>query len=292
MTEDHARVAPPATESQGALQAASADSPVSDTWKEVLREPVVYRERHGTDMLRRLSYAYGALAVAAAIGWVIFTVFRRPELFGLSRAQGSWTALAMGIVVLAAVGAGRVYRDRQITARLPTGAPPRTASNESASNDLVIANYHQLTTRQSASSFRNSQIAMAVGLLILVTGAAAVLRAPDPARGIVVGSLTALGGAFSGYLSATFLRAHDRALEQVNYLFSQPLVSHYLDYSRKIAELLSTAELKDAALTKVVDRSLESAGVAVMTPAPEGRNSKRRFSRRAAAGDAAVARND
>jgi hypothetical protein len=90
----------------------------------------------------------------------------------------------------------------------------------------------------------------------------------------VVGALAAIGSTFSGYLGRTFIRSHEKALDQVNYLFSQPLVSHYLEYSRKIAKELGSERLRDKALDRVVDRALESATASVPASVAESKNRK------------------
>jgi hypothetical protein len=125
--------------------------------------------------------------------------------------------------------------------------------------------YHAMTVRHARSSFRNSQIAMGVGLIVLSAGAVAVTRSVDATSQLVVGGLAALGSTFSAFIGQTFLRSHERALEQVNYLFSQPLVSHYLEYSRTVASDLSKDDLRDKALSRIVEKSLDSAIASVPT---------------------------
>ena len=192
-----------------------------------------------------------------------FALFLYYERFGLSQVQGTWAALAM--VTLTLVATTLIIR---LQPKNENGERYPLNLGKDSSNDALIASYHQMTVRQSTTSFRNSQIAMAIGLTILTLGAVTVIRASDTASQLVLGGLAAMGSAFSGYMSATFLRAHERALQQVNYLFSQPLVSHYLQYSREVASELSTIPLRDRALGRVIDRSLSSAGIAVMTPSP------------------------
>jgi hypothetical protein len=224
--------------------------------------------RHRSAIRRLLIFAVECIILAAL--FLLSKAFAENyEDFGLSKAQGNWVSFIIFLIaVLGAVPAYLTIEKRFSRSDASTAGNSSTEIQGVASNDALITAYHQLTTRQSASSFRNSQIAMAVGLAILVTGAAGVLRATDPTSRIILGALTGLGSTFSGYLGATFLRAHDRALQQVNYLFSQPLVSHYLEYSRRVASELSSTELRDKALSLVVDRGLESAGVAAMIPSP------------------------
>jgi hypothetical protein len=234
----------------------SSSPPVRDTLDGVLSSPVyeVNRRRIGLTL---------AIYAATILSAVLFFFYTR---FGLTQVQGAWVATS--VLLLSGAGVG-IYLIRASPARAAAqnaGLPAQ--SNQDVTNDTLIASYHQLTVRQSAESFRNSQIAMALGLIILVAGAWTVLRADDTISRVVVGGLAALGGTFTAFLSRTFLSSHERALEQVNYLFSQPLVSHYLAYSREVAMALSKDELRDSALEKVVDRSLDSATAAVATPVP------------------------
>jgi hypothetical protein len=66
---------------------------------------------------------------------------------------------------------------------------------------------------------------MIVGFLLLLVGGVVALRATDETSKTVVAGLAAIGSLTSGYVSRTFLKAEDRAMEQLNYYFQQPLVT-------------------------------------------------------------------
>jgi hypothetical protein len=95
-------------------------------------------------------------------------------------------------------------------------------------NQTQIDRYHGITTDQAERSFRNSQLAMGVGLAFLTAGATIVFVAPDPASKIAVGAISSVAGALSGYIGATFLKAYNATLDQLNYYFRQPLTNSYL----------------------------------------------------------------
>lgn len=136
-------------------------------------------------------------------------------------------------------------------------------------NQRLIASYHRVTTAQARSSYRNSQVAMAIGLLILAAGGVAVVRASSASGQVIVGSLTALGGAFSAYLGSTFLRSYSRALEQMNYFFGQPLVNSYLLTAERLAKDLKGDESRDEALKGVITRTLDGAAQTFGAIAPQ-----------------------
>lgn len=243
-------------ESEPALAEVAPVTPVLD---EVLKGNVVIHTAYRRD--RRLSL--GIALLLYGLVFLAFAFFWSYDRFGLTRVQGSWVGLGVFLVLLVSVALSvRVL----FRSRAKSGSDSEAAAIRGS--EAVIASYHQMTVRQAASSFRNSQVAMAVGLIVLIGGAVSVMRAADTSRQFVLGGLTALGSAFSGYLSATFLRAHDRALQQVNYLFSQPLVSHYLEYSRQIAQQDLEGEAARDSLVAIVHKALESAGEAVATPGP------------------------
>jgi hypothetical protein len=108
--------------------------------------------------------------------------------------------------------------------------------------DLMKANRRQMSAYdviaryQAQSSYRNSQIAMAIGLAILITGAAVAITVQDDTAKIVTASLTAIGATVSGYISKTFLQTYNTTLRQLNYYFEQPLISSYILTAQRLAD--------------------------------------------------------
>jgi CHASE3 domain sensor protein len=156
-------------------------------------------------------------------------------------------------------------------------------------NQLLIDRYHQLTTQQAATSYRNSQIAMAAGLALLVIGAVVAINTTSGSAQLVVGGLTALGTALSAYLGATFIRTYERALLQMNYYFGQPLVTSYILEAERLSGKLSKAK-RDNALSAIISETLLGASNAsrALSPGPEDQMDKRgnRTRRRIAEDDA------
>jgi hypothetical protein len=94
-------------------------------------------------------------------------------------------------------------------------------------NERQMQVYQQLSLAQARSSYRRSQFAFLVGLLLIV-GAVAASFSPDTTTKLAAGGIAGLGGAFSAYLSATYLRVYGRTLDQLNFYYRQPLVNSYL----------------------------------------------------------------
>jgi hypothetical protein len=101
--------------------------------------------------------------------------------------------------------------------------------------------YRILSQDQARGSYIMSQVSSAIGGLILVAGAVAAILISGTTNKVAVASLTALGGALSGYISRTFLRVYERSLLQLNFFFQVPLVSNYV----LTAERLTTKMSKD-----------------------------------------------
>ena len=140
-------------------------------------------------------------------------------------------------------------------------------------NTKNLSSYTELARTQAATSFRNSQIAMGVGLIVLFGGSVATLAASGTITKVAAGSLTALGGAFAGYIARTFLRGYNSAIEQVNFAFRQPLVNSYLLAAERLADKMSTPEAKDNALVAVIDQLVLI--ILRVVPDPDGTTMRR-----------------
>jgi hypothetical protein len=256
MSEQPGAVDPPGRES-GPVHAG-----VGPAIDQVMTQPVPSRRR-GRDLV-----LVGILLVFTMPPLLLFMI---PARFGLSPSEGSWLGLAfllsVPLVLIGLVMANSRARMRsraQESQIRPGDTETLVDQLRALTSEERLQDYRELTVRQSEISFRNSQIAMAGGLLVLGAGAWSVITVSDTASRLVLGGLTALGAAFSNYLSATFLRAYERSLQQVNYLYTQPIVGEYLNYALRIASehLDKTGSHRDDAFLRVMDRALESAGQA------------------------------
>ncbi|MEV7163116.1 hypothetical protein AB0N60_13565 [Streptomyces microflavus] len=97
--------------------------------------------------------------------------------------------------------------------------------------------YHQIATGQAKSSFRNAQIAMVAGFLLLILFAVIALWASTTAVAIVAGGLGAVSAALAGYVAKTFIRSQEAAATHLRSYFDQPLeLSRYLAAERLVAD--------------------------------------------------------
>jgi len=125
-------------------------------------------------------------------------------------------------------------------------------------NRLMLDNYHGIATEQAESAFRSSRRAMWCGFVWLLACFSAVLFIPVPTGvQILVGGLAVIGGALSGFLSRTYIRVYERALQQLNQYFNQPLLNSYLLSAERIIGEMSV-EARDCAYEAVLQRLLES----------------------------------
>lgn len=143
----------------------------------------------------------------------------------------------------------------------------RRPDDARTNNQQLIDRYHQLTTSQARTSYRNSQYAMTAGLAVLVSGTVVTLNAATATAQAAVGALTAVGSALSAYLGATFIRSHERALSQMNYYFGQPLVTSYILEAERLATGLSERK-KDEVLTAIIEETLRGASNASKALSP------------------------
>ncbi|WP_317992430.1 hypothetical protein [Streptomyces sp. JV180] len=113
--------------------------------------------------------------------------------------------------------------------------------------------YHQIATGQAKTSFRNAQIAMGAGFLLLVLFAGIALWASTTAVAIVAGGLGAVSAALAGYVAETFIRSQEAAATHLRSYFDQPLeLSRYLAAERLVADGDLTQEQRGEILSALV----------------------------------------
>jgi hypothetical protein len=145
-------------------------------------------------------------------------------------------------------------------------------------NRKQIEAYHLLTRQQATEAYRNSVVAMATGLLTLVSGVLAVIFLPgiDETQRITTAGLTAIGSVVGGYVSRTFMRTYTIALQQLNRYFEQPLQTSYLLAAERLIDRLGDAR-QDRLRIKVIDHMLgateQSARLLAFTGVGDGAHS-------------------
>jgi hypothetical protein len=124
--------------------------------------------------------------------------------------------------------------------------------------------YQELSTGQASSSYRRSQLAFIVGLALIGAAIAASFAGSDPTTKLTAGAAAGLGAVCSAYISATYLRVYERALDQLNFYYRQPLINSYLLTAERLANDMSDQEKRDAAYDELLRQVLSCA----RTPEP------------------------
>ena len=115
--------------------------------------------------------------------------------------------------------------------------------------------YHQIALSVARRASRLSSAAMVVGFLVLVAGAIYAISVDDPTGKIVVGALTALGGLFSGFITKTFFRAEENAVNQLYKYWQQPRAVSYLLAAERVAMAIP-GRSQERELAKVIEKAL------------------------------------
>ncbi|MFE4718903.1 hypothetical protein ACFRLW_21140 [Streptomyces sp. NPDC056728] len=113
--------------------------------------------------------------------------------------------------------------------------------------------YHEIATSQASRSFRNAQVAMVIGFVLLVAFVIVALQASTTAGAIVAGGLGAVAAGLAGYVSRTFVRSQESAASHLRAYFDQPLeFSRYLAAERLVADSNLSDEQRAEVVTELV----------------------------------------
>ncbi|MER6925473.1 hypothetical protein [Streptomyces spiralis] len=124
-------------------------------------------------------------------------------------------------------------------------------------NRLLLEKYHGIATDEAKKAFRASRWAMGIGLMILVGAFFAGWLFSGRGHLVFVGSLAAVGAAFTAYLTRTYMETHWWAMDQLNEYFNQPVLNGYFLTAQRIALDLPDQEKKKA-LNSIVAEVLAS----------------------------------
>jgi hypothetical protein len=216
--------------------------------------------------------AYLTGGVAAALGFSVLTAVILlfgakmqvpPEtrwIVAVSSGVVAWLFLVGALVLPTLRQARREQREVEALARETVAESADELDDAKDLVALIKANrrqmsaYDVLAQAQANTAFRNSQLAMAAGLIVLVGGAIVAIAAPELATKVATASLTAIGGALSGFIARTFLQTYSNAIRQLNFYFQQPLITSYLLTAQRLISELSDGQARDAALNGVINR--------------------------------------
>ena len=236
----------------------------------VARDHEASAER-GSDFAVKV-FAIGGVASAAAfsagaIGLIVGFFFFRDSL-GLSFAQawGLIAAFVANAFVAFLVGLGLYIweqnrRERE-AARLRARVAVAKLASDSHLPALIKANrlqleaYDVLVRDQASSAFRNCQLAMAGGFLVLVAAIGFAIAGTDVTSKAIAGGLSALVGVLTGYLGKTFLEVHRETTQQLNRYSEQPVNTSYLLAAERTATTSAGESQRESLVIDVVERTL------------------------------------
>jgi hypothetical protein len=110
---------------------------------------------------------------------------------------------------------------------------------------LMLANkkqmdaYEALVRSQGESSHRASLVALAATLLVVGAGLLVALVSEDSATKYSAAAMAAAGAATCGFIARNFIRAQQRAQDQMHSYLQQPLVQSYLLTAERIIGMMS-----------------------------------------------------
>lgn len=82
--------------------------------------------------------------------------------------------------------------------------------------------YDALARSQAETSYRMAQIAMGIGLVMIIVGVMVAVLADTPSIKYAASLVTAVGAATGGYIARTFVAVQQAASKQMNFYFRQP----------------------------------------------------------------------
>jgi Na+/melibiose symporter-like transporter len=99
--------------------------------------------------------------------------------------------------------------------------------------------YEALVRAQAESSHRASLVALAAALLVIGAGLLIALVSEDSATKHSAAVMAAAGATTCGFIAWNFIRAQQRALDQMRCYLQQPLVQSYLLAAERIIGMMS-----------------------------------------------------
>jgi hypothetical protein len=211
------------------------------------------------------------------------------QAIGLSQRAVYWIAGAITfigfIVVLVAATSMSTARDRFYVAQEQSAlkAVDQALDDITGPDDLMglmranrkqMDAYDALARSQARTSYRASQIAMGIGLIILAAGIAIAVFAHSDATKYAAAIVTACGAAVGGYVSHTFISVHLHASEQMNFYFRQPLVQSYLLSAERLAQRLPD-QAKPEQISKILASAMAQIDPSRVSDSPAPRRPRR-----------------
>ncbi|MFD7452818.1 hypothetical protein [Kitasatospora sp. NPDC059827] len=124
-------------------------------------------------------------------------------------------------------------------------------------NRTLLDAYHDIATKQAEKAYKSSRIAMNVGLVVLIAAFGAGWRYNTQGDRLFLGSVAAVGTAFTAYLSRTYMHTYERSLQQLNQYFNQPVLNGYFLTAERLARSLPE-DRQSSVMERIIGDVLES----------------------------------
>ncbi|MFJ4591367.1 MULTISPECIES: hypothetical protein [unclassified Kitasatospora] len=125
-------------------------------------------------------------------------------------------------------------------------------------NREQIDQYHRIATDQADMSFRSSQRAMWLGLLVVAGCVAGGVYLKGGDVKIFMSAIALVGASLAAFLNRTYLRMYGQTLSQLNRYFEQPVLTGYYLTAERLAEDLepeAKGEVRRQIITQVLSAS-------------------------------------
>jgi hypothetical protein len=149
---------------------------------------------------------------------------------------------------------------------LPRLRPSGSLPEQFTLTEEQIAKYQALALEQARVSFGQSQQAMRVALLLLVSGGVAVIFLDNERAQLVIGGLAALGSTFAAFLGSTFLTVYRQATAQLNHSHSIPLAKNLVLLADLVTARVETKDVRESMVKDIVTATLAVARTGPVTP--------------------------
>ncbi|MEU0952528.1 hypothetical protein ABZ353_09235 [Streptomyces niveus] len=146
-------------------------------------------------------------------------------------------------------------------------------------NQTQIDEYHRIATDQADRSFRSSQRAMAIGLLVITCCFAAGLYFNSMQTKIFVASIAGVAAALTAFLNRTYLQMYGQTLGQLNRYFEQPVLTGYYLTAERLALNLKDdpeSEMRRRIIDQVLGASARMNNAAEPAEEPPARPQRRK----------------
>ncbi|MEU3091229.1 TRADD-N-associated membrane domain-containing protein [Streptomyces massasporeus] len=148
-------------------------------------------------------------------------------------------------------------------------------------NQSQIDEYHRIATDQADRSFRSSQRAMALGLVVIVGCFAAGLYFGNGQTKVFVAAIAGVAAVLSAFLNRTYLQMYGQTLSQLNRYFEQPVLTGYYLTAERLAQNLGEdpeSEMRRRIIDQVLEASarMNNGASGEEPPSPAKRQAKKK----------------